>query len=127
MTLPPGLQAVRERADKATAGPWAAEKRETSCGYAWHIDPIGACLYVDTRGGVCNPDMDDATAKANAELLADSRTDVPALLDLIETLAGAAEHLRNTDGHEGVDWDASENFKAQQELDAALDKYKEFK
>ena len=79
MTLPPGLQAVRERAD-------------------------GRVFSIYIR-----------------------RDELGRLVDLIETLAGAAEHLRNTDGHEGVDWDASENLKAQQELDAALDKYREFK
>ena len=55
MTLPPGLQAVRERAEKVLAGPWAG-------------DALATQLHAD----------------------------VPALLDLIETLAGALEAADTT-------------------------------
>lgn len=122
MTLPPGLQAVRDRADKATAGPWTLEYATTSCGYAWKVLPIGACLYVDSRGGVCNPDMDGATATANAELLAAARTDVPALLDLIETLAGALEKVTPFKTSHLCDCEACRNC-----VRAALEKCREFK
>ena len=76
MTLPPGLQAVRDRADKATWGP-------------------GLLAFI-----------------------AAARTDVPALLDLIETLAGALMVERDCLWANGEDASS---------IDAALDKYREFK
>lgn len=70
-----------------TPGPWTPKLTRTSCGIAWKIEPLGACLYVDTRGGVCNPDMSEAEASANAQLLA-AAPDMLAALEAIAAMEG---------------------------------------
>jgi len=106
MTLPPNLQAVRDRADKATAGPWKASNGDkvfyvSSKSHSGHI----AKVY-------------PKNADANANFMTASRTDVPALLDLIETLAGAL------DGVLAIGYEHANELEF---VRAALDKYREFK
>ena len=98
MTLPPNLQAVRDRADKATAGPWgiwdawgpttgAAELMATR-----RIGPVSHSVYA-LCGDPHGLSRDFYGRADDLQFVAQSRTDVPALLDLIETLAGAIEIL----------------------------------
>lgn len=83
MLTPEEIAAIRERAEKATSGPWQYEQYE--------VDPLSdtAKLYysgsekpfADFRGDL-NQDQD-------AEFIAHARTDIPALLANIEELEQA--------------------------------------
>ena len=111
MTLPPGLQAVRERADKATAGPWFADHDQREDGADQVIGNGVTVAFIATPLEEHEDDTD---------FIAHSRTDVPALLDLVETLAGALAKVRV--GLES-NCDCPNCRRAAR---AALDKYREF-
>lgn len=79
------LREMRERAEKATKGPWKANGKET-------IEAGCRCLscwiHLDGEWAVSN-ELDEL-AEADAEFIASSRTDLPALLDEVERLRAMA-------------------------------------
>ena len=82
------LEAVRARAEAATAGPWE-----------WHWDAIlgqwnlaPGVLLADGTDGTPGGDKIDVE---NATFIAHARTDIPALLDEVERLRGDAHIQRN--------------------------------
>ena len=117
MTLPPGLQAVRERADKATAGPRTvgiSKERD------WPLFRLKDMLFKDM-----------VEPQATADFIEHARTDVPALLDLIETLAGALGKYTERLPCEYNDRDYCQTHGCERPCTvevnrAALDKYRSF-
>jgi len=89
MTRPPGLQAIRERAEKATPEPWVADNalpgwflKQPHAGYRI----VAECPVKCRNGMEHHPHYDYL-------FMAAARTDVPALLDLIDTLAEALHEI----------------------------------
>lgn len=72
------LQAIRERADAATKGPWRADLDRL----AVRSDDDGWPIVLDVRLG----DDDAPQACSDVEFIAAARSDVPALLDEVERL-----------------------------------------
>lgn len=80
-------EAIRQRAEKATKGPWTAENAETredgSPGNAW---------------GVVSPDfiviLHDFVRNVDAEFIAHAREDIPALLAALDVLEAERDRLR---------------------------------
>ena len=122
MILPPGLQAMRERADKATAGPWFADFDKRDDGADQVITQNVTIAFIATPL---------ESYRNDAVFIAASRTDVPALLDLIETLAEALERYTERLPCEYNDRGYCQTHgcerpcKVEVKL-AALDKYREF-
>src|SRR5262245_2551382 len=98
MNPPAWLQAIRQRCEAATGGTWRYEFREE--GPPFH-EEIG---IVTSEGPVVNGHRHDAIVgtgyfdgihlllrASDAEFIANARTDLPALLDIAEALAGALE------------------------------------
>jgi hypothetical protein len=69
--------AIRERVEKATPGPWAAHERETSDGHH---------RVVDGLPGLNEHRVALTQRFANAEFIAHARADIPALLEEVEGL-----------------------------------------
>ena len=74
------LEAIRARADAATAGPW--RHVETGYGESVEVDDgmDGAQLFIETNG------ITYAWNGNNAEFITHAREDVPALVDEVESL-----------------------------------------
>lgn len=86
---PEELDAIRARCEKATKGPWNASAHLSGTCYGWDWQERFSAFNVaphiasGTRGG--KPGDDGLPqAIADAEFIAHARSDVPALLDLIE-------------------------------------------
>lgn len=89
--------AARERADKATAGPWMQSD-----------DRRGTAVVDGTRSiTVCRHGADRVTSRENAAFVAASRTDVPALADALVAALDEVERLRKVEAaaRELVIWD----------------------
>jgi hypothetical protein len=69
------LNAIRERAEKATAGPW--EYYEVNGGYT---------VELNDRGEAILSYYDRSEAVSNAEFIANARQDIPALLAEVDRL-----------------------------------------
>ncbi len=104
---PVDTKSIRERADKASAGPWrvarmnvddsgaefAGDCKEVEC------EPGEAHLYVEVRDGTpghiaITCDEEGVTTAPEAEFIAHARTDVPALCDAVDQLRAEVERLR---------------------------------
>jgi len=81
--MTPGeIQEIRERVDKATAGPWTYKYR------GW-----GAMAILGADGfGMAGADIQN-TKESDFELMAAARTDIPKLLDHIEEQQREIERL----------------------------------
>ena len=116
MTIETRLAEIRARVDAATEGPWTAEYsgEQGNC-----VLPPG---YQSTREAVAVTRL--LSAQADAEFIAASRTDLPALLAAIMD-ALDVENERLPSGSEGDDWyhagwhDAMFNVKSR--ITAALE------
>lgn len=92
------LAAIRARTDAATEGPWSADPTGTVCakadllpdGKGGEILPLSGPMEV----AECYRDESPGERAKNAEFIAHSRADVPALLDLVEVQAAELERLR---------------------------------
>lgn len=89
--LPAWIQEIRDRADKATEGPWTAEDanpHKPHKRFAFYIPEIMSAPSMPQYDGLTTED---------AEFIAHSRTDVPRLVELVgemaEALEAALEHL----------------------------------
>jgi len=105
------LAAIRERAHNATPGPWEADRPQV-----W--GPNGESVAF-----VSSHDPGEVSGQpaweAHAVFIAHARDDVPALLDLVETLASRLNAVRELlDGPLGED---DECTISRDELRAALD------
>ena len=91
--------AARERAEKATPGPWVNDKfwwkigstRGLADGYWQGIDGVG-----DVHGYVAVIQGDDPEAAVDAEFIAHARTDLPAALDALDDRDRTIAQLRET-------------------------------
>ncbi|MFF5993436.1 hypothetical protein AAGS61_01620 [Lysinibacillus sp. KU-BSD001] len=87
------LQVIKERAEKATNGPWKVVKSEESgvqIGTTWESGQLKACVPVVTTAhgkGSVTVYINDR----NAEFVAHAREDVPALIAEIERLQASLE------------------------------------
>ena len=77
------VQAARERAEKATPGPWATDRE---CMEQAVLRPNGV-MVCDCCIMSFSPPVSDKECSRNGRFIAASRTDVPALCDLAEALA----------------------------------------
>ena len=89
--LPAWIQEIRDRADKATPGPWTPEDanpHKPHKRFAFYIPEIMSAPSMPQYDGLTTED---------AEFIAHSRTDVPRLVELVgemaEALEAALEHL----------------------------------
>ena len=82
--LPGWLQEIRDRADKATPGPWAAEDANSHKHCAFYIPEIMSAPSMPQYDGLTTED---------AEFIAHSRTDVPRLIALVGEMAEQLECL----------------------------------
>jgi hypothetical protein len=91
------LEAIRARADAATAGPWAAMDNSVYTGRQWRdiVAGVRGIVYPSgfTRhsGGETETHYGVAISDENADFIAHARTDIPALLAEVERLRGAGE------------------------------------
>jgi len=79
------LDAIRARADAATAGPWAVEVDggvDMYTGEGWR--QVDVCIPESGEGGAAMGDHE--LAFEDATFIAHARTDVPFLLDLVDEL-----------------------------------------
>lgn len=84
MLTPKELAEIRERAEKASPGPWA-----TSDDMTWDTTVRGPSMTIYDEGGHTRED---------ADFIAHSRQDIPALLAHIEQLEGEIKKLREYTG-----------------------------
>lgn len=88
---PAELAAIRERAERATPGPWT---------YEYNVERIG--IGYDVRANLGGPDVTYALARLgfetrsrhDANFIAHSRTDIPDLLSHVESLEAKLEKAR---------------------------------
>lgn len=88
---PEELTAIRERAERATPGPWKALDNWRGVMYK----------YVAAPGGV----VTDGIAHHNAEFIAHAREDIPKLLAEIERLRTALEEINRAWYENSTDYD----------------------
>ena len=91
---PEQLAAIRERANNATKGPWVALGNDIAvevktCTCAGNIPGYGHEQYCGLDGPLIT-----GAAPRDAEFIAAARTDIPALLDHIQTLTEILEAVR---------------------------------
>lgn len=101
-----------ETTTQHTPGRWTATLTRTQVGIAWKIAPIGACLYVDTRGGVCNPNMSEEEASANAHLIAAAPDLFTALRGLLDATTTDPEDCKSHVHHASMVEHAQEAARA---------------
>ena len=108
---PEQLAAIRERAHNATKGPWEADLPQV---WGPNGESVAFVTTHDPGEGSGQPEWE-----ANTVFIAHAREDVPALLDLVETLASRLTAVRELlDGTLGED---DECTISRDELRAALD------
>lgn len=82
------LRAIRERCDSATPGKWAVGDYGNNVETRHPEHQQCSISFVGKHNGIANTDdgeyIGGAWAKANAEFIANARTDIPFLLDLVE-------------------------------------------
>jgi len=83
--LPAWLQEIRDRADKATPGPWTAEDANPHKRFAFYIPEIMSAPSMPQYDGLTEED---------AAFIAHSRTDVPRLIGLVGEMAKVLEAAR---------------------------------
>jgi len=87
------LDAIRSRCDAATAGPWGVDKN------IMETDWIVCCTSDDIentqRGCVAYMAATDLNAEADVKFIAYARTDIPALIEMVEALKVRCEALEN--------------------------------
>jgi hypothetical protein len=121
------LQEIKNRAEKATPGPWEPQEPWGTCGNSWGRvkGPKSTRQYY---GSMCFDKMDDV------EFIAHSRDDVPYLLSKVEAaekLAQAAEKLLATTTPqdcthgEEASYCLSCEFEAEKALEEAIDPVRE--
>ena len=74
------IQAIREREQKATKGPWITTKTPNSVSVASHSEHNR--IYISLRDPVCLPET-FKRQKDDADFIAHSRQDIPDLLALV--------------------------------------------
>lgn len=95
--LTAALDELERLANAATEGPWKIETVPTSIGRCHKIGPFNACLYEDSRFGAGVSEY-----RSNAELLAASRTAIPALVAAMREMQGALGFIA-TDNYEDAE------------------------
>jgi len=111
------LVAMRERCDKATAGPWSVEHR------------MGASEFSDDVAGfgldVVGPPEADVRGQferaADAQFIAHSRTDLPRCLALIDSQAELLNYILEV-GCTGRNFDSSRAINAMWKLEDLLNR-----
>lgn len=84
MTDRPDLDAIRQRADAATPGPWGVEQYGTTLAvHAYQVSDAVAMIG----------DEDHPPAGSDAEFIAHAREDVPALLAEVDRLTARVADL----------------------------------
>jgi len=96
--LPVWLQEIRERADKATKGPWTACGAEScDCGNVYKEFGGGNALALIATRGDWDAENDVRLSSeeiiANKRFIAHARTDVPRLIGLVGEMAGALDSV----------------------------------
>lgn len=113
---PEQLRAIRERAEKATPGPWVAA-RETE--YFTAIErPDGRILGSVGGDGYTDNSPEHAEIEANAVFIAHAREEIPALLEHIRELRAEADDTGYAITSLGYAQEEARKFEA--ERDAAL-------
>lgn len=85
---PERLEAIRQRVEKATQGPWNFEGNKWQDGYVIY-SPIKRGFH--NNGGEV-AEVDDSYEPSDAEFIAHAREDVPALLAEVERLRSAIDN-----------------------------------
>ena len=85
--LPVWLQEVRDRADKATPGPWTAEDANP------HKPHKRFAFYIPEIMSAPSMPQYDGLTEEDAEFIAHSRADVPRLVELVAEMAEQLECL----------------------------------
>ena len=91
---PERLEAIRQRVEKATQGPWNFEGNKWQDGYVIY-SPIKRGFH--NNGGEV-AEVDDSYEPSDAEFIANARQDIPDLLAEVERLRYALESIVNIDG-----------------------------
>ena len=86
--LPGWLQEIRDRADKATPGPWAAEDANP------HKPHKRFAFYIPEIMSAPSMPQYDGLTEEDAAFIAHSRTDVPRLIGLVGEMAKVLEAAR---------------------------------
>lgn len=100
MTKPLDLAAIKERAEKATLGPWLSSDADKKRGKRVIVVKQGALAAVH-----CDEDsfFHDPHGKANAAFIAASRTDIPALVAEVERLGQIMKQAKKL-SRQGGEW-----------------------
>jgi len=85
--LPVWLQEIRDRVDKATPGPWAAEDANP------HKPHKRFAFYIPAIMSAPSMPQYDGLAEEDAEFIAHSRADVPRLVELVGEMAKVLESV----------------------------------
>ena len=85
--LPAWLQEIRDRADKATPGPWTAEDANP------HKPHKRFAFYIPEIMSAPSMPQYDGLTEEDAEFIAHSRADVPRLVELVAEMAEQLECL----------------------------------
>lgn len=90
------LEAIRQRAEKATAGPWTCTDSSVESKYAksywWGGEDNEVCSLSD--GGEY---IENLNAEADAKFIAHARQDIPDLLAEVERLRNEINFIANVD------------------------------
>lgn len=98
MTIESRLAEIRARAENATEGPWEV------------IPTVGNAVVADDGDGYWTDVADRIETEADAEFIAASRTDLPALLAAVEAVTKRADRWTSLDRPAGDDF--HEGFNA---------------
>ena len=79
MTLPQKLKEIKERAEKATPGPWYP----CGCRYTMIYRDLNS-QEIEDIAEVCNHFRDEEQIEMNKQFIAASRTDIPRLVKALE-------------------------------------------
>ena len=111
------IEAIRERVEKATEGPWRqcqADGDDCQCGLVWSkpVDvPVAKALNDSSRSVVASVSED--AARANMKLIGHARSDIPFLLDLLDDAADdidqALDQLHGVTGTPSTEMAQAEN------------------
>lgn len=95
---PEQFAAIEARANAATEGPWTAETTGVAGGDHWYVCDEGEAIASIS----CNDGTNEDQREPDAEFIAHSRTDIPALLVAVRerdnTIARIREVLDDYDG-----------------------------
>lgn len=93
------LEEIKERVKKASFGPWIVERTKKFSGDNWLIASCGNSYdgldnFVTTSNQRGSETNFEADAQTDAEFMAHSRTDIPALLQILEIQQKALEGVK---------------------------------